>query len=436
MVMLLEVTRPGGTLLLILDGRLDGAGATDLDTALRNNLEDDDRAVVVDMGQVSYLSSAGIRVLLMMKKEMKRRNGLLALAGIREFPRNVLETAGFLSIFDLHPTVESALLACSRATGSQPLLEDIPQPGLSQEGISIRHQRGTPGRAVLTVSGSLEDVVYSRLTKEKVRPRRFSGLSFALGLGALEETVEKALPVLGEMVTVHGALIWEPTDGSGVPDYFIPVKDTGAVHAWTGFSVGLSGPFHDYFILESEDPAGVTLAGLYTLLFAFARRNRPEFHGIIAVSLWGVTAGIASSGLLRAPILDNSPPDGGSIFDPGNVKDWISVSPDPAYQGSTLVGFGFGIDRSADLSHYDRSLLENLVFTHPENTGSSGMDLHNHGVIFQNIPWDPEGDLQQQVRRLVFEGDFVDMRHLLDSSRIRRAKVGVAYIDAIVRDSS
>ena len=85
---------------------------------------------------------------------------------------------------------------------------------------------------------------------------------------------------------------------------------------------------------------------------------------------------------------------------------------------------------------YDRSLLENLVFTHPENTGSSEIDLHNHGVIFQNIPWDPEGDLQKQVRRLVFEGDFVDMRHLLDSSRIRRARVGVAYIDAIVRDSS
>ena len=434
--MLLEVTRPGGTLLFILEGRLDGAGATDLDSARRKNLEDDDRVVVVDMGQVSYLSSAGIRVLLVMKKEMKRRNGLLALAGVREFPRNVLETAGFLSIFDLYPTVESALLACSRSRVNSSLLEDIPHPGLSQEGISIRHQRGMPGRAILTVSGRLGDVVYSRLTKENVRPRKFSELSFALGLGALEETVEKALPVLGEMVAVQGALVWEPTDGSGVPDYFIPVKDTGAVHAWTGFSVGLSGPFHDYFTFESENPAGVTLAGIYTLLFDFARKNRPEFHGIIAISLCGVSAGITSSGLIRAPILDYSPHDGGSIFDPGNIGDWISINHDPLYQGNTLVGFGFGIDPSADLAHYDPALLANLLFAHPENTGSSKIDLHNHGVIFQNVPWDPEGDLQQQVSRLVFEGDFVDMRHLLDSSRIRRAKVGVAYIDAVVGDST
>jgi hypothetical protein len=38
------------------------------------------------------------------------------------------------------------------------------------------------------------------------------------------------------------------------------------------------------------------------------------------------------------------------------------------------------------------------------------------------------------VKRIVSDATFVDMRHLLDSTRIRRAKIGVAYIQDIVKE--
>jgi len=47
------------------------------------------------------------------------------------------------------------------------------------------------------------------------------------------------------------------------------------------------------------------------------------------------------------------------------------------------------------------------------------------------VPWDASVDLSRQVERIVNEAEFVDMRHLKDNTRIRRAKLAVAYISEI-----
>lgn len=54
---------------------------------------------------------------------------------------------------------------------------------------------------------------------------------------------------------------------------------------------------------------------------------------------------------------------------------------------------------------------------------SSGQDLYDASL-----------DLNSQVKKIVNDATFVDMRHLLDSTRLKRAKIGVAYIQEIVRE--
>ena len=71
----------------------------------------------------------------------------------------------------------------------------------------------------------------------------------------------------------------------------------------------------------------------------------------------------------------------------------------------------------------------------PANKGGSKViSLHNHGVVFRGVPYDASLDLNSQVKKIVSDATFVDMRHLLDSTRLRRAKIGVAYIQDIVRE--
>jgi hypothetical protein len=99
------------------------------------------------------------------------------------------------------------------------------------------------------------------------------------------------------------------------------------------------------------------------------------------------------------------------------------------------VSFGIGIDLTDDLAHFRPDALESLYYENPLNTGSAKeMYLHNHGVVFRNIPYDPSLDLNTQVKKIVTDGEFVDMRHLLDVTRLRRAKIGVAYIQSVVKE--
>ncbi len=123
-------------------------------------------------------------------------------------------------------------------------------------------------------------------------------------------------------------------------------------------------------------------------------------------------------------------------MDPALSAEWMASDTGMAYKGDTLVSFGFGIDSAHDLACFRREDLDALYYANPANRGTSKtMYLHNHGVIFRGVPYDASLDLNSQVKKIVTDGTFVDMRHLLDSTRLRRAKIGVAYIQEIVRES-
>jgi anti-anti-sigma factor len=429
----IQTERKDDALIFHLTGRLDGQGSAQLDTITRHNLGDDDKSVVVDMAGVPYLSSAGIRILLFLTKELKRRKGILTIAGAGAYPLKVLDTAGFLSIFNLYPTVDEAVQACRKAAGRPLFIEDLSHPSLIVNGVRISFDRGALGPACLRVTGDIRDIMNSSLTERNVQPRKFSEIPYSLGVGAVAENVREAMPALGEMITVHGAMIWQPADGSGVPDFIVPQKDTGEIHAFTGFTVALDGPFHDIVTIESDHQEGISISDLYHVIFENARKKRKDFRGIAMVALWGITAGIAGVSTPHPPVL----PDGSSGRVPLSVasSETAGADADLMYSGNTLLVFGYGVDSMADLAHYDRAGLDRICPLSPEQEKTASQYLHNHGIVFKNIPWDPMIDINKQMRYLAFEEEFVDMRHLDDTTRIRRAKAGVAYIGEIKKDS-
>ena len=88
-----------------------------------------------------------------------------------------------------------------------------------------------------------------------------------------------------------------------------------------------------------------------------------------------------------------------------------------------------------DLSFYDSDELNSVFYLHPGNVGEKTELLHNHAVIFSELPMpDKIVNLDKEIRSVVDKGEFNDMRHLLDSSSIRRAIIGVSYIQEFRRD--
>ncbi len=103
----------GSALVVSLDGRLDGVTAPDLQAQVVAAVERGDSKVLLDCDAMSYVSSAGLRALLICARRCQQAGGKLALARLRPECHSVLEMSGFLTVIDCHDTSEAALAALS-----------------------------------------------------------------------------------------------------------------------------------------------------------------------------------------------------------------------------------------------------------------------------------------------------------------------------------
>ena len=90
-------------------GRLDSASSPDFEAQVLETLQSAPPRLVLDMSALDYVSSAGLRVILLAGKRLKAGGGRLALAGLRDNVRDVFEMSGFLTLFPILPTVDEAL---------------------------------------------------------------------------------------------------------------------------------------------------------------------------------------------------------------------------------------------------------------------------------------------------------------------------------------
>lgn len=98
----------GKVLVLEPVGRLDSLTCREFEARLLPALSGNE-AVVVDCAKLEYISSAGLRVLLVAAKQNRTTGGRLALAALRDNLREVFDISGFSAIFAIHPTIEAAI---------------------------------------------------------------------------------------------------------------------------------------------------------------------------------------------------------------------------------------------------------------------------------------------------------------------------------------
>ncbi len=102
-------SKQNGTVTVVgLEGRLDAMSAPDLEVKATALIESGAERMVIEMGAVDYISSAGLRALLVTAKRMQAAQGKLALAAVLAPVREVLEMAGFSSVIPVHDSVEAA----------------------------------------------------------------------------------------------------------------------------------------------------------------------------------------------------------------------------------------------------------------------------------------------------------------------------------------
>lgn len=98
----------GGTTLLEASGRVDSSTSGLFEAELETVYSNAPQAVIIDLAQVAYMSSAALRVLLMAAKRSKAAQGRLILCAMADNIREVFDISGFSAIFDIAGTREEA----------------------------------------------------------------------------------------------------------------------------------------------------------------------------------------------------------------------------------------------------------------------------------------------------------------------------------------
>lgn len=98
-MMTIQIKSENGNTILILNGRLDTVTAPDLEKAV-DDILNDTKDLVFDMSALSYISSAGLRVILKAQKAMTTR-GSMKITGVNDTIMEVFDITGFLDILTI-----------------------------------------------------------------------------------------------------------------------------------------------------------------------------------------------------------------------------------------------------------------------------------------------------------------------------------------------
>ena len=100
--------REDETLIAELNGRIDGTNAVEVQRGLESTLSPGDRALILDMEGVSFMSSAGLRVVAIMINRTRANGTQLVLCSLPGPVKEVLATSGFDRMVSVLDTLDEA----------------------------------------------------------------------------------------------------------------------------------------------------------------------------------------------------------------------------------------------------------------------------------------------------------------------------------------
>jgi anti-anti-sigma factor len=92
-----------------IEGRLDTTNSGEFETYMNNILGSGCKNLLLDCSGLSYVSSSGLRVFLVVQKRMASSGGSFSICSLQPTIREIFEISGFTMIFSIFPDKASAL---------------------------------------------------------------------------------------------------------------------------------------------------------------------------------------------------------------------------------------------------------------------------------------------------------------------------------------
>lgn len=376
-----------------LRGRIDAQSAPEVQSRLLEMIFKGERRILVDLEAVDFLSSAGLRALLVAHRELGQAGGELIVFRPAPNPREVLRLSGFLKMLKVVDELSQAGVG-----------EQLPAAGeLAAEvetgGVRWRFLRRPGTRERLVPVGSpdkLDQSDYTAADVVSVTPGLFL---HGAGLASLGETFDDYRDLFGESVLLGGSFFCYPAVKRPSVDFMLRDQQVAGSTFKFLHGFGFSGAGHWLAAFERPgDPVS-----LDELAAACLAASGFSLAGLV---LLAESQGLWPMNLKRVPLRENRPAGGESIFEPGRMAEWFNFPVEPGDFNQVVAAAGFLVKDVSQAGAAVRRLL-------PDQSSH-----HVHAAVFRRAPLGRRPEVfEAELRRVTETFEVLRVQHLLGQSR-------------------
>ena len=390
---------------IVAKGRIDSLTSPDIEGILEDLIRKGERVLVVELEEIHYVSSAGLRVFVSAQKQLKKIGGEVVLHRVSETALRILNLGGLTKLFRITSTpAEVGSILSGGGSASKTVTREI-------EGIAVQviERAARPGR--LVTIGSLAPLPVSGYTEADVVAVKPDEVLFGAGLATVGTQYEEYKHLFGESLVMDGSFLFYPAVRRPAVDFILhAARDPGLEYRFlNGF--GFSGTNRYSLSFDTTGPF-LDLGAFVNVLFGLSQAD------LIGFSFLAESKGLWGMHLKRVPIVENRPESGG-IFDPGQFPNWMHFAVEPTDIDRIVVGCGLAVRNPEKVPGKVRELLP------------SGSRFHVHAAVCDKAPPSKQIErFEEEIVRILSELEIVKIEHLLGNSVFSSGMAGVIELEA------
>ncbi|MCX6921676.1 MAG: STAS domain-containing protein, partial [Verrucomicrobia bacterium] len=378
-----------------LKGRMDATWSDHVARALAECVRAGQHTIAVDMAEVDYMSSAGIRILVLYARQLTAIQGRLSVINASSNVRKVLELSGLDALLLGQAGSTTPPTPDAESSAGKVVLEEL---GAAAEVFEL-----DPGAALhVQWPGSSAAWLEGHAQPEDCASVEFPANVIGLGLGALGSADASNTQPFGEFLAAAGAAVCQPADGSNKPDYLL---QQAAFTPSMKVAYGMLGRGGFRHLLRFDKGPNQPSLPLSTVVRACLNALGTDSAGLVMVA---ETASLIGASLQKPPGCQPAASQAQDIFAFPEIRDWLSFTAEAAFANSTCLVVGFAATKEAEAG---LRLLKPLV-------RSEELYGHFHAAAF---PYHPlrkgKVDPLQTIRPLFESEQVLGLLHLLNDWR-------------------
>jgi len=386
-----------------IQGRIDGLTAPAIKQVFATAVNDGQRHLIIDFSGVSYMSSAGLRIIIETHKSLSLIGGELILLSVPATVADVFRISGIASLLNIFPDMASLRKHLNNAAE--------PETGTKEEfeGLQLEVLKMSVKTGHLFRYGSPDKFMDSSYSAADVYKADLEEIDFGAGLSVLGDEYDDFSNLFGESVVLHHHFFSYPAVKRPTVDYSYFSEESGHKSNFLhGF--GMQGKFSALIHFKAADKR-VTLSKLAAAAGHIASSN---IFGIVILALSG---GILGMHLKKSPILENQP-DTKKILDPELFHEWMSYPLEEEGIHKTVVGTGIVVREPEKLDALWRKQF-------PKDS-----NIHFHAAIFKNGLWSNNiNEFEKELERVITNFEVEKVVHLLPASVLVNGFIGIINLD-------